>query len=153
MVCEYGPQSFLLLKTHTHTTQMLTHLQTQTCTYLTESLSRDSPCLPVIQAHLAVLDHPTRAERIAEVILLFKPYNWSDFSYLYLTLLPISPGLPRGPWKTRTKCLSINVLTPSRRFQSCLPMCLSFSRFLSNEQTEETSVKVGGKLKERTEKF
>lgn len=38
----------------------------------------------------------------SEVTLRFKPKNTQHLSYLYLTLLPISPGGPRGPWKTYT---------------------------------------------------
>lgn len=60
-------------------------------------ISCNSPCLLVIQAHLAARGHPIRAERATEVILLFTPHNRSDFPHLYLTLLPISPGGPRGP--------------------------------------------------------
>lgn len=78
-------------------------------------ISCNSPCLPVIQAHLAARGHPIGAERVTEVILLFTPHNRGDFPQLYLTLLPISPGGPRGPWKTWAKCLNINIWTPSRR--------------------------------------
>ena len=38
-----------------------------------------------------------------------------DVSYLYLTLVLISPGGPRGPWKTRATCLNINSSTLMRR--------------------------------------
>lgn len=77
-------------------------------------MSCDSPYLPVIQAHLVALCLPIRKESDRSHYSFGKMAKVYFFPCHRLTLLPISPGGPRGPWKTETKCSTLNLSAPLR---------------------------------------